>query len=172
MKEIKYLKNEEFCVVNLSRKTTRIYYVSSLGRCVSEDSYGNLRFLRGSITHGVRMVSYTDAKDGTRHAFSVSREIARSFIGEPADVEKMMVIRINRKKRDEVSNLKWIPLTEAGDPKRLVHDFGLVRNSKLTKEQVVDIRKSKLKNTELGWFYGVSDMQISRIKRGENWKQI
>lgn len=45
-------------------------------------------------------------------------------------------------------------------------------NSKLTIEQVREIRSSPLNTVQLGKIYGVGKSQISKIKRNEMWKDI
>jgi HNH endonuclease len=44
------------------------------------------------------------------------------------------------------------------------------RNAKLTEEQVAEIRGSDLKQVELARRYGVSQSQVSRIKKGRSWR--
>ena len=122
-------------------------------------------------------------KKGDKHAsFYVHRAVALLFI-ENSDSDKKFVIHLDHKAdNNHVDNLKWVNRSELikhqlSNPKRIA---AIERrpNAKLT-EGAVRLIKRKLfdpnRRTRIKMIakqFGVSQMQIYRIKSGENWGHI
>lgn len=103
------------------------------------------------------------------------RLLAEAFIPNPDNLPE--VNHINGIKTDNrLENLEWC--THLGN---MQHGFksGLINNSgenhgrvKLTKEQVLEIRKHSGGYKKIAPLYGVSSIQIGRIIRNETWKWL
>lgn len=105
-------------------------------------------------------VCLTDT-EGKLHNIDVSEVVAMAFgvIEGKLNKRKQSIVHIDGDKR----NLHYTNL-QVGDKKH--------SNSKLTKEDVKHIRKQIKMGVPLrkiAWFFSVSEMQINRIKTGENW---
>ncbi len=110
--------------------------------------------------------------------FSVHRLVAETFIPNPEN--KPQVNHKNGIKTDNrVENLEWSTITEN---MRHASKNGLLigvkgeknHNSKLTKEQVVEIKKigNSKSQSEIADLYGVNRRQIGRILNNKRWKHI
>ena len=149
-------------------------------------NYGRVRSLNYNRTNQVciminRKISsgYLAAhlsKKGVSKNKLINRLVAIAFIPNPEN--KPFVNHINGIKTDNrVENLEWNTAKE-----NTQHSFGTglqislkgedhVR-SKLTKVQVLEIRKSNLKQIELAQLYGVHKVTICNIKKNRIWKHI
>jgi hypothetical protein len=165
------------------------YAISNHGRLVCFDKQpidGNK--VKGSLQEGYPIWRFRKKKkNGTiaHQGILLHRLVAQSFLPAPQKGEKV-VIHFNYKKTDNrYTNLGWATIAEAsahaqGSPlvkkaRKLAAENGISGNTKLTIEKVREI-KSLLVNgktlKEIAAIYKVSDMQIYRIKIGENWKHI
>lgn len=111
---------------------------------------------------------------GRKESVSTHRLIALALIPNPEN--KPTVNHKNGIKSDNrVENLEWATLSE-----QQLHAVktGLRRTgemlsfSKLTDKEVIEIRKSKLKNVELSKIYNIDHRTISIIKLGRTWKHL
>ncbi len=149
------------------------YAVTNHGRVISFTDTpltGNFRKL--SNISGYPGVSFR-IKDKNK-GFSVHRLVAKQFLKQPSKKHKV-IIHLNFNKNDNhYKNLKWATVEE-----QFIHfrnSPNKKTSSKLTVAQVQSIKKllqkGKLSLKEIGKKFGVSDMQIFRIKTGENWGHI
>ena len=115
-------------------------------------------------------------KDKVKKNYRVHRLVAINFLENPDNKEQ--VNHINGIKSDSrLSNLEWCSGSE-----NIQHAInnGLLKShkgtqhgkSKLTEQQVLDIRQSNIKRKELSKIYGISESQIGFIKRRINWNHI
>ncbi len=155
------------------------YAISNLGRISSylvKPTDG--RLLRTGTTSGYPSISFR--QKGERRTHLVHRLVAEYFCKKPSAKHKF-VIHLDHKKNNNASkNLKWATLEE--QTAHAEHDPNVIRSKrergKLTPDQVKKI-KQELKNPKKGTTlkslakkFKVSDMQIHRIKIGENWAHI
>jgi hypothetical protein len=116
-------------------------------------------------------------KNGVKHNKNIHRLVAESFILNPE--KKEQVNHINGIKSDnKVENLEWNTMSE-----NMIHAFknGLMNqscdkngNSKLTREQVFNIKYGIIKGSQrkIAKELGVSKSIIGLIKLGKVWQEI
>ena len=167
---------------NLRKK----YAVSNHGRSASfavsvlEDG----KLLNGSSTSGYRTLNL-HIEDGNGTIY-LHREVAKLFCSKKSPRHKY-VIHLNHKKDDNhFKNLRWATITEVGEhqqnsPEKLAYkerQASRTKGLKLTIAQVKAIKeainhpKRKATYKQLAEKYGVSEMTLYRIKRGENWGRV
>ncbi|WP_313374085.1 HNH endonuclease [Chishuiella sp.] len=145
-----------------------------------QDKY---KILEGAINNGYRAIWVTKA-DGKRTAKYVHKMIAETFLPNP-DNKEYVVHLDHDKLNNTVSNLEWATLDEWKE-----HNKDLFRmmkgrsrldsipNSKLNESQVVRLKKKlldpnrKVKIATLAKQFNISQGQVYRILRGENWSHI
>ena len=129
-------------------------------------------------------------KDSVYIAILVHKAVAELFLEKPLDESKKFVIHLDFDKlNNKVENLAYANQEELTErqmkhPKVILHEFKKqfedkipnVRRTKLSENDVLFI-KSKLESgrmsiKKLAQKFGVSDMQIHRIKTGENWGHV
>ncbi|HAD79246.1 HNH endonuclease [Empedobacter falsenii] len=145
-----------------------------------QDKY---KILEGAINNGYRAIWVTKA-DGKRTAKYVHKMVAETFL--PNKDNKEYVVHLDHNKlNNAMDNLKWATLDEWKE-----HNKDLFRmmkgrsrldsipNSKLTEAQVIRLKKKlidpnrKTKISTLAKQFNISQGQVYRILRGENWAHI
>lgn len=189
---IRLLPNEEFREIIIEDKLKQRYAISNKGRLISfvkDIKFG--RELKGAMTDGYKLFKYRIIKNGKatyKHLF-FSKLIAQYFIPKTSE-EQTYVLHLDRKRdNDDYRNLKWATreeMLEFGrqspfviEAKKKLIEHNLKSNGrKLTVTKVMLIKKILAKpeqTTRLKMIakqFGVSEMQIRRIKSGENWGHI
>lgn len=144
--------------------------------------------VKGSLQEGYVIWRFRKLKKNGTHKYYgilLHRLVAENFLPRRQKGENV-VIHFNHKKSDNhYTNLAWATTAEAsahaqGSPRvkkarKLAAERGTGGNTKLTAEKVSAIKKLLAKGMSLKALalkYGVSDMQIYRIKIGENWGKI
>lgn len=141
------------------------------------------KILEGALNNGYKAIWMTK-KDGKRTARYVHKMVAETFLANPKN--KRYVLHLDHDKLNNKSdNLKW-----ANDAEWKEHNKELFRmmkgrsrldnipNSKLTEKQVRSLKKKlanpnkKVKVAALAKQYNISQGQIYRIIRGDNWAHI
>lgn len=160
------------------------YQISNIGRVKSLERMvghytGGLMFLRSRILkHGKGRYPYIILiNDGKRNTLKIHRMVAIAFIPNPNN--KPSVNHINGLRDDNrVENLEWC--THKENMKHAA-DTGLKYlgenhpNSKLTKEDVIKIKKRISSGEPLRSIannYSVNRANISAIKFGKSWKFV
>ena len=192
MKRIRVYPNEKFKKIIIEDKLKLNYAVSNKGRLIS--FLENIEFgreLKGAMTDGYKMFRYkiyTDGKIKNKNIF-ISKLVAEFFIPKTSE-QQTYVLHLDRKRdNDDYRNLKWATREEMIEHSRKspfviqaklnLLEHNLKSNGrKLTVTKVIHIKKLLAKpeqTTRLKMIakqFGVSEMQIRRIKSGENWSQI
>lgn len=151
------------------------YAVSNLGRMISFSK--NMReghFLKPGRLSNYPCVSIFSNKK--KKTVLIHRLVARHFVKQVSSAHKF-VIHVNYNKEDNsYKNLKWATRDQTSkhwQSNPAPHKHG---NQKLSIEKVKTIKKLILSNKfslkKLAKKFGVSDMQIYRIKTGENWGHV
>ena len=192
MKRIRIFPNEVFKEIDIDDKLKFRYAVSNKGRVMSfKDSTDFGRILKGSITDGYKLLKYKVTVDGivkNKHLF-FSRLVAEYFIPKNSE-DQIYVIHLDRvRNNDDYRNLKWATKEEwlihsqqspaVKQAFKNLQEFNLKADGrKLTVTKVMLIKKmlaNPNRTTRIKMIakqFGVSEMQISRIKSGENWSHI
>lgn len=160
------------------------YAISNAGRLVKfKKSISDGSLLKCSMQEGYPI--WRTRKKGEHYHVLIHRLVAKYFLPKPQRRETI-VIHSNYKKTDNhYYNLQWATPEEAyshqqGSPavkkiKKLRKEFPQRFHTKLSETDVKQIKillaKSKTLK-EIAAKFHVSDMQIHRIKKGENWGYI
>lgn len=163
-----------------------VYKVSNYGRIISYVKNPEGEIIKGGRTAGY-LSFVVNLEDGKKKNYYFHRIIAELFLEKNEDDK--FVIHKNYKKHDnEVVNLAWTNKEEwtkhqFGNPKvkenKLKRKLRRVTSySKLTYAQATILKKKlldpnrKTRIRVLAKQFGVSEMQLYRIKSGENWGDI
>ncbi len=175
-KKLKFYTDEKFVVLPLKRSPKgNAYALTNYGRVISFTTAPREgHFLKsGSISNypGIAVRSKNRS-----YTFLIHRLVAKYFLKQASPKHKF-VIHLNYVKDDNYyKNLKWVTHEEkfkhtARNPNRK-----RIGNQKLTESQVRRIKKRILAGRtnlkEIAKQFGVTDMQIHRIKTGENWGYV
>lgn len=162
------------------------YAISSHGRIASykDQIFEDGKLLKGSTTSGYKTLNlHADGKSNTLY---IHREVAKQFLDKSGRKDSI-VIHLNHDKSDNRSrNLKWvnqehsIQHQQQSPARRAFHERQRDRSKglKLTLAQVKAIKTQlanpnrKLTNRQIAEKYGVSEMTIYRILRGESWSSV
>lgn len=170
------------------------YAVSNYGRILSfTDKIEEGRILKGSSVDGYRVIRFKVKDENSDkiinlHKF-VYKLVAYYFVPRTSE-DQMHVIHLDRQRdNDHESNLKWVTKEEMlahfkSSPRVIEAKRKLVEHNlksdgkKLTVSQVMLLKK-RLQDPErktrlkiLAKQFGISEMQLHRIKTGENWGHI
>jgi hypothetical protein len=178
---IKTLSGERWKELGLKKGvTTKRYAISNKGRIVSfkskvEEGY----LLRPRLTQGYPSV--TIGREANRQNYYLHRLVAEYFAKKPSQRHAFVIHVDHVKENNTADNLKWvtheIQIEHAlSDPNVLVRQ-NPAEGPKLNAAKVKQIKRAlKAKNQPtlkaLARQFKVSDMQIHRIKTGENWSHV
>ena len=177
MPTVKLPSNEKFVVMPFPKTPKgHKYALTNYGRVISFlENVEDGREVNHGFIRGYPAMSFRLKKD-KRKTFLVHRLMADYYLRKPS-VQHKFVIHLNNKKTDNhFQNLKWATKDEK-DRHMLKYRMGKeIGNYKLTAERVRLIKKKMLNGKTrlkiIAKQFGVSDMQIHRIKTGENWGHI
>jgi hypothetical protein len=178
---IKVLAGERWKELDLRKGvTTKRYAISNRGRIVSfktkiEEGY----LLRPRLTQGYPSV--TIGREANRQNYYLHRLVAEYFTKKPSTKHSFVIHVDHIKENNKADNLKWVTHESQighalNDPNVLVRQ-NPAEGPKLNTAKVRQIKRAlKAKNQPtlkaLAKQFKVSDMQIHRIKTGENWSHV
>jgi hypothetical protein len=151
------------------------YAVTNLGRVISfSEILSDGHFLKPGRLSNYPCVSIFSKKE--KKTVLIHRLVAKYFLTQPSPAHKF-VIHLNYNKEDNnYKNLKWATRDQTSKHWRNNPTPAKIGNRKLSIENVKAIKKSLLSTKaslkKLSKKFGVSDMQIHRIKTGENWGHV
>lgn len=155
-----------------------LYQVSNLGRVKSLQTSNKKELIKSLHTAHSGYVCVTLNKKSKSETTYVHRLVAKAFHPNP-DNKKVVNHIDSNKANNNASNLEWVTYSE-----NLKHSFkagrkilkGTERFSKVTEEQVLDIRKrfadGGITKTELAKEYKVHPQTIHHIIIRKKWKHI
>jgi hypothetical protein len=156
------------------------YEVSNYGRVKSycQDSL-NGKILKPSLIGGFKVVSLK-FKNKTKH-FLIHKLVAEEFVFKES-ADQTVVIHLDwNKSNNYYTNLMWTSKSDSyiRMHKRLQDERKkkgkVVTYSKLKPDEVALVKSMldrKVKQKLIAKMFCISEMQVTRIKRGENWKEI
>ncbi|HEX9980427.1 MAG TPA: HNH endonuclease [Flavobacterium sp.] len=189
---LRYYPSEEFREISFEIKATSRYAISNYGRLLRfKDDISDGELFNIRISNGYRYINYYIVNGkGKRKSLPVYKLVAQYFIPRTSD-EQIHVLHLDHNRsNDHVSNLKWATrqemLAHTQTSPRVIaakknRPFIVINNGdgkKLTSTQVIRLKKRlldpnrKTRIKMLAKEFGVSEMQIHRIKTGENWGHI
>jgi len=168
------------------------YAVSNYGRLISfTDKFENGRLLNGSKVDGYPVFAFKfRVKDLTKNKkLFIHKLVAEQFLKRKTE-DYVFVLHLNRYRDDNsVDNLKWAtrqemlehnktsPLVLKARKKLIQHNKNR-DGLKLTSTKVILLKKQlanpnrKTRLKIIAKQFGISEMQLYRIKSGENWGHI
>jgi hypothetical protein len=177
-RKLKKINDEEWKQIASADKK---YLVSSYGRiksfCYDKE---NGKILRPGLTKGFQTVTFI--ANNKKKTKLVHKLVAIAFVPRPSEKHVIATHLDWNKSNNHYSNLKW--LTREDSYKRIlprlqeinrIKNKGLVRNSKLKPEDVKMLKKMLSKGVKqkvIAKLFSVSEMQVTRIKRGDKWAKI
>jgi hypothetical protein len=157
------------------------YAVSSHGRVASfKNNFEEGKIISGTMNNGY--LSLKVKPDGKDLQMMIHRLAAEAFIKRKSN-KHVFVIHLNFNKTDNrVTNLRWTTKEEMHKHQQKSPEVIASRNArksvghKLTVVKVKDI-KMKIKGgkvlmKDIAKQHKISEMQLYRIKRGENWGEV
>ena len=190
---IRFYPNEEFREIEINYPLQKRYAVSNRGRLISfTESVETGTLLNGSKSSGFRTFSYKIRKKNGKVAdktLFIYRLVAQLFIPKQSE-DQLYVIHLDYSlDNDEVKNLKWVTFEEKFEHRKknpkVINSIIKVQQSrlksdgrKLTLTKVIHLKKilndpnRKTRAKMLAKQFGISEMQVSRIKSGENWGHV
>jgi hypothetical protein len=189
---VRMYPGEEFREIEVDYSLKLRYAVSNRGRMVSfTDDIRKGRLLKGTKSEGYKVFRfkiYRDKKMLNSHFF-IYKLVAQHFVPKTSADQVYVIHLDHQRSNDDARNLKWVneeerlahmqnsPLVLKARQERLTP--AKARNGhKLTVTRVMLIKKllaNPNQTTRLKMIakqFGVSEMQIRRIKSGENWGYI
>jgi hypothetical protein len=189
---IKLFFNEEAKEFKVDPKLKFRYAITNHGRLISfTDRIEEGRLLKGSMLEGYRLFSYKTRNNGqmeNKHLF-FGRLVAENFLPPPQPDQVHVLHLDHNKANDYYLNLRWAtkaemvahsktsPLVIEARKKLIEHNIRsdghkLTANTvKFIKKRLADPNRT-IRLKMLAKQFGISEMQLYRIKRGENWGHI
>ena len=167
MQEIwKPIADQEYFKVSNFGRIKHLEHRDSIGRQIRERICKQSRLRNGYLV--------VTALRGFRFGDLVHRQVAAAFIPNP-DQKPQVNHKDGNKENNHVSNLEW---STGSENTQHAYNTGLSKKgsdhgqAKLTESDVLRIRNSLESQRALAAQFGVSQMQISYIKRKLSWSHI
>ena len=168
------------------------YAVSNYGRLKSfTDAIENGKILKGAPTEGFLFLRYVRMFNGKKKYYShaLHKMVAELFIPRESEEQEYVLHLDYDKMNNQLRNLKWATYNEmrahglkspaVKEAFKKFQEDNIKRDGrKLTSTQVIRIKLKMKRQGEkfsvrkTAKEFSVSEMQIYRIKRGENWGHI
>ena len=195
-KKLRIYPNEVFKEISFGEDGFRLknfYAISNFGRLVSyKDNIQNGQIIKGCLKDGYRVWQYRHVVEGKRiyrHHF-LYKLVAEYFLPKPLAEQKYLLHLNYNRSNDRVENLKWATYEEMKAHRyyspsvlkwreeNLPNLWEAKGGRTLTDTQVLILKKKlldpnrKTRMKILARQFGVTEMQLHRIKTGENWGEV
>jgi NUMOD4 motif len=189
---LRFFALEKFKEIDMGCTTQLRYAISNFGRLISfSEKMEEGRFLKGSLIEGYRIFRFKTRVEGKieRRYFLIGKLVGEYFLPKPTEEHRHLLHLDYEKANDYIENLRWAtkaemlahhresPYVQKLNQDRASHAIK-TRQFKLSTANVMLIKKrflnpeNKTRMKMIAKQFGVSDMQIIRIKRGENWGNV
>lgn len=176
-RKLRKLEDEEWREIPFTDKR---YQVSNYGR-VKSFCYDtvNGRIIKPGVIKGFYNVSLR--VDGRKKSFLVHKLAAEMFIPKDNENQSVVIHLDWNKTNNHISNLQWVTKEESYKRMHKVLQEArkktgkVVTSSKLTPEDVAALKgmlQKGVRQNVIAKLFAVSEMQVSRIARNENWAEI
>ncbi|MCC6384540.1 MAG: HNH endonuclease [Bacteroidia bacterium] len=180
---IKPLPKEQWkeILFNIKGKRNR-YAISNLGRvAVFKTQFEDGQLLKGTMNNGYASLKI---KPGGRDIqLMIHRIVADAFLPRRKANQEIVIHKNFKKTDNDVSNLKWVTKEEAykhaeKNPVIIrLRKQRMAEGHKLNIAKVREIKRlirnpGKLTMKQIARKFRISEMQLYRIKRGENWGHV
>jgi hypothetical protein len=166
-------------------------YVPESGQKYMVSSYGRIKSFiydkeKGRIMSMTLMKNFYTIKlkinKQNRHYF-IHKLVAEMWIPKPSEAHTHVIHLDWNPRNNQISNLEWATKSEVIErvaqhqrEKVFKPEYRKQINNSKLREQDVVLMKSMIQrgvtNVKIAKMFCVSDMQVSRIKRGENWGHV
>ncbi len=186
MATVKNLKNEVWKDLQIKNKSAlrKKYAVSNMGRVISyHESIEDGKLLNGSTVEGYTVLNIKPAD--TYQSLYLHREVARLFSPKTSRAQKYVIHLDFNKKNNKVNNLRWATKEEMekhqqNSPAKLAYkeqQRHRLKGLKLNVTKVKSIKRlldkpGKKTMKQIAEQFSISEMQLYRIKSGENWSHV
>ena len=162
-------------------KDSQKYLVSNYGRVISMKT-GKPHLLNLARTSNYLVVTGIQCKDNKSRSFYVHHAVSELYLPKRKEDQKRIIHLDFDKENNVYTNLKYVTMKEwwahfNNSPKVIAaKKKGL--NSKLNEKKVALLKKRlfdpnrKTRVKMLAKQFGISEMQVWRIKSGENWENV
>ncbi len=157
------------------------YAISNFGRVIAFwKTHDNGYFMKYSYIKNYPGIQLR--KDGASKGFLIHRLVAQYFCEKPGSSYRFVIHLDHKKENNYYRNLKWV--TQADMLAHMVKDPNYIqskaqysgRGQKLTTDRVKMIKRKltvgKTRMKILAKQFGISEMQLYRIKSGKNWAHV
>lgn len=171
-KRLKFERNERVAVLP-GRKTPKgnKYAVTNYGRVISYTSIP----VEGILLKQGKIRKYSGASVGGQ-TFLVHRLVAMQFVKKQKPNQRFVIHLDYDNSNNHFKNLKWVNREEMEAHQHKNPHPAKRGNQKLTvgvvKKIKLKIQEGKMTLKMMGKQFGITDMQVHRIKTGENWGYV
>lgn len=191
--KVRFYHDETFKEIDVDPSLKLRYAVSNKGRMISfTDEIANGRLLKGANLDGYRIFIFNIYREGKakKSHFFIYKLVAQYFMPKSNENQQYIIHLDYCRSNDDTKNLKWVTKEEREEhisksPFIIESRKNLAeykkrggKGSKLTATRVMMIKKllanpnRKTRIKMIAKQFGVSENQIFRIKRGENWGNV
>ncbi len=167
---------ERWSMIDLDLPTEQLYQVSNFGRIRNR----NQKILQGSTIQGYKTLNIRI--QSAHRNFYVHKLVAKYFC-EQKSPENQFVIHLDYDKlNNRHDNLKWVNRAELTEHNKLNPAIlnksipATAKHYKLNRSKVLIIkqliRSGKSRPKMIAKQFGITSTQVTRIKKGENWKNV
>ncbi|MGL2965153.1 NUMOD4 domain-containing protein [Flavobacterium sp. XGLA_31] len=190
---IRFYANEVFREIETDVPMKFRYAVSNRGRLIRfTNEFRDGDELKGSISDGYKAFRYGRTNENGKRIYKTSfvyKLVAEFFIPKTSEDQQHVIHLDFSRDNDTVENLRWATYDEMMEhrkkspyvieSKRKLIEHNLKADGrKLTTTSVIRLKKMlnnpdrKTRIKMIAKQFGISEMQVHRIKRGENWGHI
>lgn len=153
------------------------FLVSNYGRVKSLNSYNKGAFIKGSKLNQYLTISGRSKKNNKACNRYLHRAVAILFVPKREGCE-MVIHKDYDFSNNKASNLMWVNKEERAFHQKHHPNVKNWKNRKLSETDVIRLKRilhdpnRKTRHKIIARQFGISEMQLHRIKSGENWGHI